>query len=86
MFLLTDLDKNSDEFQDERKLALEYLADAWSEAEEEGLNNEAIAHAALFAAIATLVRDFGEESTAQLMEKLPRRIRHGEYTLDRSIQ
>ncbi|MEX0627751.1 MAG: hypothetical protein WEB63_11540 [Cucumibacter sp.] len=69
-----------------RQLALEYLADAWSNAEEDGVKGEALAHAALFAAIATLVRDYGEEAVAEIVNRLPDRIRLGEYSLDRSVQ
>lgn len=70
----------------ERQLALEYLAEAWHSAETDGVEGEALAHAALFAAIATLVRTFGEDTTADLISRLPDRIRSGEYSLDRSIQ
>ncbi len=86
MFLLTDSHKEAEISKEQRQLALEYLAQAWNDAEQDGLDRESIAHAALFAAIATLVRDFGEESTAKIIANLPERIRNGEYTLDRSIQ
>lgn len=69
-----------------RQLALEYLADAWSSAEEDGVQGEALAHAALFAAIATLVRHYGEDAVADLVEKLPERVRFGEYSIDRTMQ
>jgi hypothetical protein len=69
-----------------REIALEYLADAWASAEEDGVRGEALAHAALFAAIATLVRDFGEEAVADLVDKLPDRIRMGEYSVERNLQ
>jgi hypothetical protein len=42
-----------DEAQDERRLALEYLAEAWNDAEDEGVPSAALAHASLFAALAT---------------------------------
>jgi hypothetical protein len=70
----------------ERQLALEYLAEAWNVAEEEGVEALALAHASLFAALATLVRNHGEEATAELVAGLPDRIRSGEYNLDRSLQ
>jgi hypothetical protein len=68
---------------DERQLALEYLAEAWNTAEDEGVKSLALAHASLFAALATLVKAHGEETTALLVEGLPDRIRSGEYDLDR---
>jgi len=73
-----------DEHREERQLALEYLAEAWNTAEDEGVQTMALAHASLFAAVATLVREHGEEATALLVAALPGRIRAGEYNLDRS--
>ena len=46
----------------------------------------ALAHASLFAAIATLVRAHGDEATADLVAQLPERIRNGEYNLERILQ
>lgn len=70
----------------ERQLALEFIAEAWNSAEEEGVRSQALAHASLFAAIATLVQVHGEDVTAELVEMLPDRIRSGEYNLERSLQ
>lgn len=70
----------------ERQIALEYLADAWNSAEADGVESEALAHAAIFAALATLVTRYGEDVVAKLIADLPERIQHGEYSLDRSIQ
>ncbi|HEV7718512.1 MAG TPA: hypothetical protein VGO70_05985 [Arsenicitalea sp.] len=72
--------------REERQLALEYLAEAWNVAEEEGVESLALAHASLFAALATLVRNHGEEATAELVAALPDRIRSGEYNLERTLQ
>lgn len=69
--------------REERQLALEYLAEAWNAAEDEGVESIALAHASLFAALATLVRMHGEETTAMLVGTLPDRIRAGEYDLER---
>jgi hypothetical protein len=77
------IDANADEHREERQLALEYLAEAWNTAEDEGVESLALAHASLFAAIATLVRAHGEEGTAKLVATLPDRIRGGEYNLER---
>jgi hypothetical protein len=72
-----------DQQREERQLALEYLAEAWNTAEDEGVESLALAHASLFAAIATLVKAHGEEATALLVAGLPDRIRGGEYNLER---
>jgi hypothetical protein len=71
---------------EERQIALEYLAEAWNTAEEDGVQSQALAYASLFAALATLVRQHGEDATAELVAGLPDRIRAGEYNLDRSLQ
>jgi hypothetical protein len=76
-------DASADEHREERQLALEYLAEAWNTAEDEGVETLALAHASLFAAIATMVRAHGEEATAKLVAALPDRIRGGEYNLER---
>ena len=78
------VDSMIEEEREERQLALEYLAEAWNTAEEEGIESQALAHASLFAALATLVRTYGEEATAELVAGLPGRIRAGEYNLRRS--
>jgi hypothetical protein len=69
-----------------RQLALEYLAEAWNLAEDDGVETADLAQASLFAAIASLVSAHGESATAMLVEALPSRIRAGEYNLERSLQ
>lgn len=70
----------------ERQIALEYLADAWNTAEEDGIESRSLAHASLFAALATFVKLHGDESTAEMVAELPDRIRAGEYNLERILQ
>ncbi len=72
--------------REERQLALEYIAEAWNNAEEDGVEQRALAHASLFAGITTLVRNYGEEAAATLIAALPERIRAGDYSLERSLQ
>lgn len=86
MFSTTSTGSLFDRDREERQLALEYLAEAWNSAEEDGVESQALAHASLFAALATLVKTFGEEATASLVATLPDRIRSGEYNLERSLQ
>jgi len=71
---------------DERRIALEYIAQAWNEAEDEGIDSIALAHASLFAALATLVRAYGDDGAAELVGCLPERIRAGEYNIVRTVQ
>ena len=73
------------EEDDERFVARGYIDSAWAEALEDGVEPDAIAHAALFMALADLVAAHGEESVALMMADIPNKIRTGEYSLDREI-
>jgi hypothetical protein len=75
-----------DRDQGERQIALEYLADAWNDAEEDGVQSASLAHASLFAALATFVKMHGDEAAADLVAMLHDRIRSGEYNLDNILQ
>ena len=75
-----------DKEREARQLALEYIAEAWNDAEDDGIEPSALAHASLFAAVTSLVTTFGEEAVADLVASLPDRIRAGEYNLTRSLQ
>lgn len=70
----------SDEPGDARRVAYGYVEDAFNEAQQDGLDSDAIAHAALFAAFRTLVETYGEEATAVFAEALPEKIRTGCFT------
>ena len=72
--------------REERQVALEYIAEAWNEAEDDGVAALALAHASLFAAITSLVEHHGETAVAELISSLPERIQSGEYSLTRSLQ
>lgn len=78
--------ESSTEPDDLRHIALEFIAQAWQDARDQGIENEAIAHAALFAGLASLINNFDEESVADMLTRLPERIRAGEFSLDRVLQ
>lgn len=86
MFADSVAEAAQDNDREERQLALEYLAEAWNTAEDEGVETYALAHASLFAALTSLVNSHGSEATALLIEGLPDRIRAGEYDLVRTVQ
>jgi hypothetical protein len=86
IFIQTRIERFAEGDAEERQIALEYLAEAWNTAEEDGIETQALAHASLFAALATLVKAHGDEATAALIAALPDRIRAGEYNLERSLQ
>ncbi|AOO83725.1 hypothetical protein SAMN05216304_102559 [Bosea sp. OK403] len=65
---------------DARRVAYGYVEDAFNEAQQDGLDSDALAHAALFAAFRTLVETYGEEATAVFAEALPGKVRGGAFT------
>lgn len=70
---------------DERFVALGFIDSAWADALDEGVDPDAIAHAALFMAVADLVAAHGEESVARMITGIPDKVRNGEYSLDREL-
>jgi hypothetical protein len=66
--------------------AMNHMERAFDDADEEGIPVDAMAHAALFAALTTLVECFGEDSVAKLVSELPSKITSGSYTLLRTLQ
>lgn len=78
-------EKSLFEDDDERFTALGYIDSAWVEALEDGVEPDAIAHAALFMALADLVSAHGEEQVAQMVADLPQKVRFGAYTIDRDL-
>ena len=66
--------------------ALRYILDAWEEAVFEGIDPDAIATAAIFAAMSDMIATYGEEPVAKMVERLPERIRIGEFTVAKNPQ
>ncbi|MGO4171450.1 hypothetical protein [Bosea sp. TAF32] len=78
----TMLDPNlAEDHGDARRVAYGYVEDAFTEAQQDGLDSDALAHAALFAALRTLVETYGEEATAVFTETLPEKVRCGAFTI-----
>jgi predicted YcjX-like family ATPase len=71
---------------DEKQVALRYLLDAWEEAVYEGIDPDCLATAAIFAALSDLIATYGEEPVATMCERLPERVRAGEFTLSKTKQ
>jgi hypothetical protein len=71
----------AEDVKDARHVAYSYVEDAFAEARQDGLDSDALAHAALFAAMRTLVETYGEEATAVFAEALPEKIRNGSFTI-----
>ena len=68
---------------EERHYALALLMDAFAEATLDGLPEDSMTQAALFVAFQKLVTCYGEEAVAVFAERLPERIRHGEFSVGR---
>ncbi len=73
------------EKQFEKQRALNYLLEAWENALEDGLESDMIATAAIFAAISDMVNQYGEDAVAKMTESLAKRIRTGEFTLNKTV-
>ena len=71
---------------EQKRLALGYLHDAWTEASHDGIDGDCLAQACLFAAIAEFVTTYGEDAAATFAEGLSTRIRNGEFTLEQPRQ
>jgi hypothetical protein len=72
--------------QEQKRVALGYLNEAWAEARLDGIDGDCLAQACLFAAFAEFVTTYGEEAAATFAEGLGVRIRNGEFSLDQLRQ
>jgi hypothetical protein len=72
--------------QEAKYAALRYILDAWEEAVYDGLDPDCIATAAIFAALSDMIATYGEEPVARMTERLPERIRAGEFTVTKTKQ
>jgi hypothetical protein len=71
---------------EQKRAALSYLNEAWAEARLDGIEDDCMAQACLFAAFADMVSTYGEEATAQYAERLAARVRNGDFSVDLSRQ
>jgi hypothetical protein len=72
--------------QEAKQVALRYILEAWEEAVYDGLDPDAVATAAIFAALSDMIATYGEEPVATMCARLPERIRHGEFTVRKTKQ
>ena len=72
--------------QESKQQALRYILDAWEEALFDGIDSDCMATAAIFAALSDMIATYGEEPVAVMTERLPERIRAGEFTIVRMRQ
>ncbi|ARN82747.1 hypothetical protein [Methylocystis bryophila] len=69
-----------DAIAEQQLVALAYVTEAYAEAILAGIESAAFAHAALRAALRELVATHGEERVASFVERLPARVRDGEFS------
>jgi len=70
-----------DEAVAEQQLAaLAFVTEAYAEAILAGIGSASFAHAALSAALRELVATHGEDQVATFVERLPKRLRDGEFS------
>jgi hypothetical protein len=82
----TDSNQEASPEREQKMAALGYVQEAWAEARLDGIDDDCMAMTCLFAAFAELVGVYGEEAAAKYAESLSKRIRNGEFTLDRNPQ
>jgi hypothetical protein len=70
-----------DDAADERRAALSFVTEAFHEAILSGVEADCFAQAAIFTAFQELVDTYGEEAVAHFAERLPERIRCGEFSI-----
>jgi hypothetical protein len=66
---------------EQKKAAFGYIQEAWAEARLDGIDEDCMVQAALFAAFVELVATYGEDATARYADGLSKRIQNGEFTL-----
>jgi hypothetical protein len=71
---------------EQKRLALGYLQDAWTEARHDGIDGDYLAQTALFLALAELISTYGEDAAARYAETLSCRIRNGEFSVQLTRQ
>jgi hypothetical protein len=72
--------------EEQKRVALGYLQEAWAEARLDGIDGDCLAQACLFAALAEFVSTYGEEAAATFTEGLSSRIRNGEFSIEQPRQ
>jgi hypothetical protein len=71
---------------EQKQAALSYLYEAWNEARLDGIEDDCMAQACLFAAFAELVSTYGEEAAARYADTLSARVRKGDFSIQQSRQ
>ena len=71
---------------EQKRAALDFLHEAWTEARLSGVEGDCMAQICLFTAFSELVSTYGEEAAARYAEGLSRRISNGEFSIELARQ
>ncbi|SNZ07981.1 hypothetical protein [Cohaesibacter gelatinilyticus] len=74
------------ELERQKQHVLTLLNDFWDEASDEGVDQDLLAHAALFQALSSFVLAYGEEAVSDMCKNLSSRVMAGDYTVGRILQ
>ena len=66
---------------EQKQAALSYLHEAWEEARLDGVEDDCMAQACLFAAFADMVATYGEDAAAKFADGLAQRVRNGDFSV-----
>lgn len=66
---------------EQKRIALKLILEAWDEAIGQGASPEVVASSAIFAALTDMIDIYGETTVADMVAEWPDRIREGEFTL-----
>jgi hypothetical protein len=66
---------------EQKRVALQVILEAWDDAVEQGASSEIVASSAIFAALTDMIDIYGEDTVADMVAEWPDRIREGEFTL-----
>lgn len=72
---------DSDDLKLQKREAYQRFSAVWQDALGAGIEPEILAQVALFAALGDLVASYGEAAVADFAERLPKRIRAGEFSI-----
>ena len=75
----------SEDLATQKREAYQRLSAVWQDALGAGIEPDVLAHVALFAALKDLVATYGEAAVADFAERLPARIKAGEFSLSKSL-
>ena len=71
---------------EQKRAALDFLHEAWTEARLSGVEGDCMAQICLFTAFSELVSTYGEDAAARYAEGLSMRISNGEFSVELARQ